>query len=78
MSVSFVVGEFELAEGDFLSHPVRPCVWRLGMDVNFISWHKKIHMDKKLNLIIRIIVQCAWIKNALLMFSRVFTHGDII
>lgn len=33
---SFVVGELQFAEGDFLSHPVGPCVWGLWVDVDFV------------------------------------------
>ena len=37
---AFVVGEFQFAEGDLLSHPVGPRVRRLRVDVHFISWNK--------------------------------------
>lgn len=41
MAGPFVVGQFEFAKGDFLSHPVGPRVWRFWVDVDFVPFSVK-------------------------------------
>lgn len=47
MTGSLVVGEFQLAEGNLLSHPVRPRVRRLWVNVDFVSFRENYGNELK-------------------------------
>lgn len=50
MARPFVVCEFQFTEGDFLSHPVSPCVWGLRVDIDFVPLNKEKYIFQYLNL----------------------------